>query len=41
MPDDDLNTPCPHGGSIVTCNDCLDEYMDAERLVNEALGSDE
>lgn len=34
---EEFSRPCPHGGSIVTCEKCLDEYIEAERLITEAL----
>ena len=32
----EFDQPCPHGGSVVTCPKCLNEFMTAERLVEEA-----
>lgn len=33
MSDDELNTPCRHRDSIVTCPDCLNDEIEATVLL--------
>ena len=37
-PTEEFDRPCPHGGSFVTCNDCLTETVAVDRW---AEGDDE
>lgn len=37
-PMEEFDQPCPHGGSVVTCDNCLAEFVTAERLVESAGG---
>lgn len=32
---DDLNTPCPHGNSPVTCQPCLNDAVDVSAALAE------
>lgn len=32
-PTDEFDQPCPHDGSVDTCNDCYSDFATAERLI--------